>query len=566
MDSSRSAVGDAGRVVDYMRQSAQIDVETHGQLLEKYRQHGDLHKLLIENIQLSDDALMELYASALGLSVLGEDEISLHPLNQDISYKFLRDQNVLPLDAMDGHIRLVTSTPCDPYPAQAITLACDKSIELCLAPAPLISRLLEQMGADDASVSELSDELTEDEHFTDGDDVDRLRDLASEAPIVRLVNLLVARALELRASDIHIEPFEKTLRVRYRIDGVLREADSPPAHSAAAVISRIKIMAKLNIAERRLPQDGRIQMRVQAHEIDLRVSTIPSLFGESVVMRILDKEQLNLSFEALGFDSKNIQRLKQLLSRPHGIVLVTGPTGSGKTTTLYTALAALNSPDKKIMTVEDPVEYQLDGIMQMQVKASIGLGFSEALRAIVRQDPDIIMIGEMRDHETASIAIQSALTGHLVFSTLHTNDAGSAVTRLLDIGVDDYLVTSTVIGIIAQRLVRTLCVSCKQMIEPLAGVINEHRLDTYGIEQPVLHQAVGCPDCNGTGYSGRTVILEQMDMNDELRQQILARADGASLQALAIRQGMSSMRQDGIAKVLAGATSLEEVIRVTQET
>lgn len=563
MNTGQGATGGAGRVLDYLRQSGQIAADEHARLRQEPPAHEDLHTLIGEVTRLSDDALVDIYAAALDLAVLSEEEIALHPVCQEVSLKFLRQHNVLPLETMDGHIRLVTARPCDPYPAEAVALACEHPVELCLAPPALISRLIERLAADDASVADVSGELRDD--VTAGDDVDRLRDLASEAPIVRLVNLLVARALELRASDIHIEPFANNLRVRYRVDGALLEGDSLPPHSAAAVISRIKIMARLNIAERRLPQDGRIQMHVQAHEIDLRVSTIPSLHGESVVMRILDKEQLKLSFKALGFGAENIRKLQRLIRRPHGIVLVTGPTGSGKTTSLYTALAALNVPEKKIMTVEDPVEYQLDGIMQLQVKPAIGLDFAQALRAIVRQDPDIIMIGEMRDQETASIAIQSALTGHLVFSTLHTNDAGSAITRLLDMGVNDYLVASTVVGIIAQRLVRSLCPACKREIEPLPRLVEEHALDTFGDGPPRLYQAVGCPACHGSGYSGRTVILEQLDMHDTIRQQTLAHVDGASLEAMAISEGMTSMRSDGIAKALAGLTSLEEVLRVTQD-
>lgn len=525
---------------------------------------GDLTQALMSVARLSVEDVIQFYAQALDLDVMTYDELSLYPISQEVSLKFSRYQNVLLLDLIDDEVRLVTATPYDPYPSQAINLACGNTVKIYLALPDNIRRVLDIASADEASISELSEQLEDDQDSSQENDIDRLKDLASEAPIVRLVNVLVAKAMELNASDIHIEPFEKKLRIRYRIDGVLREVDSPPLHSTAAIISRIKIMAKLNIAERRLPQDGRIQMRLQGRQIDLRISTVPSLFGESVVMRILDKEQLNLSFDKLGFGKNNTQRFKSMIHRPHGIVLVTGPTGSGKTTSLYTALASINLPDKKIMTVEDPIEYQLDGIMQMQVKPSIGLDFSDALRAIVRQDPDIIMIGEMRDYGTASIAIQSALTGHLVFSTLHTNDAGSAITRLLDMGVEDYLITSTVAGVIAQRLVRTLCQTCKQQISPLPEVILEFGLNTYS-DTPVLFEPVGCPDCNGIGYKGRTVILEQMDIDDRLRQEILAHADGTSLQSHALSHGMSSMREDGLRKALMGITSLAEVINATQD-
>lgn len=526
---------------------------------------GDFVKALLSNTKLSTDQLMQFYIDTLGLSFIDAEQLALYPIADEISLRFLRHHNVLALDESDEQIRLVTAEPYDDYPAQAIMMASGKTIDVFLAKPDVISRILEKASADGASVSELSDQLENDASFNDEDDIDRLKDLASEAPIVRLVNVIVTKAMILRASDIHIEPFEHRLRVRYRVDGVLRDVDSPPAHSTAAIISRIKIMANLNIAERRLPQDGRIQTRLQGQQIELRVSTIPSLFGESVVMRILDKEQLNLSFDRLGFGDDNTKRFSRLIKRPHGIVLVTGPTGSGKTTTLYTALSSINSANVKIMTVEDPIEYQLDGIMQLQVKPTIGLGFADALRAIVRQDPDTIMIGEMRDYETASIAIQSALTGHLVFSTLHTNDAGSAITRLLDMGVEDYLITSTVAGIVAQRLVRTLCQSCKKTVKPSQDIINEFSLDQYGFTELALFEPVGCTECNDSGYFGRTVILEQMNMDESLRTKVLARSDGATIQAQAISNGMRTMRGDGIAKALAGITSLEEVISATQE-
>lgn len=526
---------------------------------------GDIDQTLTSRTKLSQDTIIQHYAKVLDLDIISSDELAMYPVCQAVSLKFIQQHKVIPLDTVEGQIRLVTSIPYDPYPAKAIAMASGKTVELYLATANVITQVLERMSADDASIAEISDQIEQEHTVDDENDIDRLTNLASEAPIVRLVNVLVTYALDLHASDIHIEPFEQRLRIRYRIDGVLREMEAPPLHSTAAIISRIKIMAKLNIAERRLPQDGRIQMRIQGRQIDLRISTVPSLFGESVVMRILDKEQLNLSFETLGFGTKNTTRFQTLIKRPHGIVLVTGPTGSGKTTTLYTALASLNSIDKKIMTVEDPVEYQLDGIMQMQVKPSIGLTFAQALRAIVRQDPDTIMIGEMRDHETASIAIQSALTGHLVFSTLHTNDAGSAITRLLDMGIEDYLITSTIAGIIAQRLVRTLCQHCKSAHTPSSEVITEFKLDSYSVQTPTLYHSTGCDECNGSGYKGRTVILEQMEFDDSLRTKIIAHADGASLQVHALSQGMRSMREDGIEKALSGITSLEEVINATQE-
>ncbi|MCB1765595.1 MAG: Flp pilus assembly complex ATPase component TadA, partial [Candidatus Competibacteraceae bacterium] len=373
-----------------------------------------------------------------------------------------------------------------------------------------------------------------------------------------------------RASDIHIEPFENRLKVRYRVDGVLREVESPPSRLSAAVISRIKIMAKLNIAERRLPQDGRIQLRAQGKEIDLRVSTVPTLWGESVVMRILDKASMVLNFEALGFSPRTLKRFLDVLMMPHGIIVVTGPTGSGKTTTLYTALLTLNTPERKILTVEDPVEYQLEGINQIQVKPQINLTFANALRSIVRQDPDVIMIGEMRDLETAGIAVQSALTGHLVLSTLHTNDAAGGVTRLLDMGVDDYLLTSTINGILAQRLVRLLCLHCREPYPALPELVEEMRLQRFVETEDrgsgiTLYKAVGCEQCGGTGYRGRAAIMEFLIMSDPLRRLVLKHADATVLQAEAQKEGMDTLYEDGLRKVVAGHTTIEEVLRVTTQ-
>jgi general secretion pathway protein E len=384
--------------------------------------------------------------------------------------------------------------------------------------------------------------------------------------VVRLVNLLITHAIESRASDIHIEPFENRLIVRYRIDGVLNEVESPPRRLSAAVISRVKIMANLDIAERRLPQDGRIKLRIQGKEIDLRVSTVPTMHGESVVMRILDKGGVPLDFESLGFDGKALEVFLAGLNQPHGVLLVTGPTGSGKTTTLYTALDRLNQPDVKILTVEDPVEYQMPGINQIQVRPQINLTFANALRSIVRQDPDVIMIGEIRDLETAEIAVQSALTGHLVLSTVHTNDAPSTVNRLLDMGVEDYLLTSTVVGILAQRLVRSLCPHCRKPYRALPEVIEQMQLRRFAPEGDVtLYHPGGCDRCSQTGYHGRLGIMEMLPMTDRIRSLVMRHANSADLRAAAVEEGMESMFENGLRKAVSGATTIEEVLRVTRE-
>jgi general secretion pathway protein E len=387
--------------------------------------------------------------------------------------------------------------------------------------------------------------------------------MASGAPVIRRVNHLITRALELRASDIHIEPFDREVVVRYRVDGVLRNVDIAHGMSPAAIVSRIKVLANLDIAERRLPQDGRIKLRAEGREVDMRISTVPTLHGESVVIRMLDRGDVPLDFWALGFDEKIVHRFETMLSRPNGIILVTGPTGSGKTTTLYAALSSLNSPEKKILTVEDPVEYQIEGINQIPIRPNINLTFANALRAILRQDPDIVMIGEMRDLETAQIAVQAALTGHQVLSTLHTNDAASSITRLQDMQVDDYLLTSTIQGVLAQRLVRRLCTECRVPYEPEAAVAQRLGLDKLTTERPLtLYRAAGCPACDNTGYHGRTTILELLTMNEELRRAVIDRADADDLRMIARRNGMEDMFTDGLRKALAGQTTVDEVERV----
>jgi general secretion pathway protein E len=368
---------------------------------------------------------------------------------------------------------------------------------------------------------------------------------------------MIAQAVEKRSSDIHIEPFEKEFRVRYRIDGVLYNQEPPPRELKAAIISRVKLMAKLNIAERRLPQDGRIKIKVLGREVDLRVSTLPTLYGESVVMRLLDRSAVDFyDLRRLGFDDFMLARMEHYTSLPHGILLVTGPTGSGKSTTLYSALKLINQPDKKIITIEDPVEYQMDGINQIHVNPQIGLTFASGLRHIVRQDPDVIMVGEIRDRETADIAIRSALTGHFVYSTLHTNDAPSAITRLTDMGVENYLISSTLVAVLAQRLVRVICPHCKQP----AGT----RLapDSSTIQ---CWRGAGCDNCFGTGYTGRMGIFELMELDDELRRLIIRNADAIELTAAARRHGMRNLREDGWMKAATGVTTADEVLRVTQE-
>jgi general secretion pathway protein E len=488
-------------------------------------------------------------------------------LEERVSARFLRQACALPLAEDEHELSLAMSDPTDSYTIHAFEMVTGRRVRPLVAiPTELEAALERLYGAGKSALGTIVGDVEQRDDLAFDADIQQLKDLASEAPVIRLVSLIITNALDMRASDIHIEPFENRLIVRHRIDGVLHEIESPPRKLGPAVISRVKIMANLDIAERRLPQDGRIRLRVQGKEIDLRVSTVPTMHGESVVMRILDKGGVALDFKRLGFEEDTLKIFLDVLLQPHGILLVTGPTGSGKTTTLYTALDRLNKPDVKILTVEDPVEYQMPGINQIQVKPQIDLTFANALRSIVRQDPDVIMIGEIRDLETAQIAVQSALTGHLVLSTVHTNDAPSTVNRLLDMGVEDYLLTSTVIGILAQRLVRTLCPHCSESYSALPELVDELGLRKFGNGHDVtLKRAKGCAQCAHTGYVGRVSILEMLPMTDPLRSLVMRHVTATELRAQAIQEGMVTMYEDGMRKALRGITTFEEVLRVTRE-
>jgi general secretion pathway protein E len=512
---------------------------------------------------ISERELAQLLADAIGLELVETPDFPIEPvLGSSISARYLRANRLIPLADHPDHLLIAMADPTDEAAVDAMMFAAEKPIRRLVACATDIDAAWDRLYGEgqehrlaEAAANSGADEAT--------DDVDRLKDLASEAPVIRLVNHLIARAIELRASDIHLEPMPGRLRVRYRVDGVLHESPDPPERLRAAVISRIKVMAKLNIAERRLAQDGRIGLTIRGMEIDLRVATTPTIHGEAVVLRILDRGNVQLDFVALGFDATLMERWRKVLAEPHGIVLLTGPTGSGKTTTLYASLLELNTTDRKILTIEDPVEYQLGGINQVQVKPQIGLSFATALRSFLRHDPDIMMIGEIRDLETAEIAVQAALTGHLILSTLHTNDAASAVTRLLDMGVEDYLLTSTLAGIAAQRLVRTLCPECREPTPALPDLIDRLGLGQHGTV--TLYRPVGCSACGDTGFHGRTTIIELMVMSDALRQLVLQRAEAKAIQRQAVQEGMRTMLQDGIAKALAGITTIDEVLRATRE-
>ncbi|HEY1707677.1 MAG TPA: type II secretion system ATPase GspE [Rhizomicrobium sp.] len=483
-------------------------------------------------------------------------------LEETFSRRFLKTAQILPLAEREDGIAVAMVDPLDDYAADAIRFATGRSPLRHVACPTEFETAFERLYGDGRSeIRQISEETQNRKEEISSEDVERIADSASEAPVIRLVNLLIARAVEARASDIHIEPMDGELHVRFRIDGVLQEVESPPQRLSAAVISRVKIMAKLNISERRVAQDGRIRLAVRGKDIDFRVSTIPTIHGESVVLRILNRDSQQLDFAALGFDEPLIRAVRAVLERPHGIFLVTGPTGSGKTTTLYTGLHELNTAVRKILTIEDPVEYQMKGVNQVQVKPQIGLTFANVLRSFLRHDPDVIMVGEIRDLETAQVAVQAALTGHLILSTLHTNDAASALTRLLDMGIEDFLLTSTINGVLAQRLVRLLCRDCREAYRPLPEF-----LEKMGLPRAIdtLYHPRGCKACGHTGYAGRSSIVELLIPSDDIRKLVLQRAGADAILASATETGMQTMYAHGMSKALAGLTTIEEVVRVTR--
>jgi general secretion pathway protein E len=515
---------------------------------------------------LPDEALRALAARhRLRFFPAGELPETL-PMVKSLSPKYLRHYVACPIAIDGGVVTVATADPANAVLLDDLRQNLGPTVRICVAPAAAILAAIERTYEAGTALQKIVDDIEPGAMAPEGEpdaDIGQLRDMASEAPVVRLVNLLIEEAVARDASDVHIEPSEDTLRVRYRIDGLLYDQEAPPRGLQAALTSRIKIMAELNIAERRLPQDGRIRVTTQGRRVDIRVSTVPTIHGESIVMRLLDRSSVFLPFESLGLAARAAERFEALIHRPHGIVLVTGPTGSGKTTTLYAALDKINGADRKIITVEDPVEYQLRGVNQIPVRPKIGLGFASGLRHIVRQDPDVIMVGEIRDLETAEIAIQAALTGHLVLSTLHTNDAPGAVTRLQDMGCEPYLVCSVLGGVLAQRLVRRICPACRAPDHPdPADLLAIGVTDATGAE---LYRGKGCEDCRGTGYRGRTGIYELFRLTEDARSLILDKAPTAAIRRHAVEHGMVTLREDGWAKACAGVTTVGEILRVTQE-
>uniref|UniRef100_B0T702 General secretory pathway protein E n=1 Tax=Caulobacter sp. (strain K31) TaxID=366602 RepID=B0T702_CAUSK len=511
---------------------------------------------------VTERALADALAKATGLSQVDGDDFPASAVGGErVSPRFLRETKAIPLALDDEALRVALIDPLDDYVIAALSYAFERPVKPAVARAGDLDAALDRLyGPATDAVAEAADEADE-------ADLDRLKDLASDAPVVRAVNALISRAAELRASDIHAEPTEDGLKVRFRIDGVLVDQEILPHQVKAAFVSRVKVLANLNIAERRLPQDGRMRLAVRGQEIDLRVATAPTLHGESVVLRLLDRSNLSLDFDALGFDDTILPSFQDVLARPHGIVLVTGPTGSGKTTTLYAALASLNSPTRKILTIEDPIEYRLAGVNQTQVSPQIGLTFATALRSFLRQDPDVMMVGEIRDLETAQVAVQSALTGHTILSTLHTNSAAAAVTRLIDMGMEPFLISSTVNAVLAQRLVRRLCRSCRtsHVADARELSVLEAQAGERGRDPIRLWSAPGCADCGHAGFKGRLAILELLPVDDRIARLVLARAEAREIERAAVAAGMRTMLQDGMAKAMAGLTTIDEVLRVTRE-
>ncbi|MBI4698382.1 MAG: type II secretion system ATPase GspE [Nitrospirae bacterium] len=525
-----------------------------------------LGEILIDLGFIAEGDLLSALSYQLGFKYLPFSEFpKIIPDHSYPTVKFMKQYKLVPVGMENNTLKIAMADPLDEYAVNALHVFTGKPLEIFISSEKDIMEAIEQYFGSDVQMTTIMEGMREEEIESidiGTEDVHHLRDMAFEAPIVKLVNMLITRAVEGRASDIHIEPFENNVKVRYRIDGALNELEPLPKRLQAAVISRVKIMSRLNIAERRLPQDGRIKLRVSGRDIDLRVSTIPTIYGESVVMRILDRGSTLVILEHLGFTEETLEKYKKLIVAPYGMLLVTGPTGSGKTTTLYASLREINSADKKIITIEDPIEYQIEGINQIHVMPKIGLTFATGLRHIVRQDPDVIMVGEIRDVETADIAIHSALTGHLVFSTLHTNDAPGAVTRLLDMGIEGFLVASSMIGVLAQRLVRLICPNCKAPFNPPQELIDKIELPEKNI---TAFHGTGCDECRQTGYKGRTGIFELMLMTEEIRQLILEKASADVLGQRAISQGMQVLRENGWHKIKQGYTTIEEVLRVTQE-
>jgi general secretion pathway protein E len=560
-------------IAEIIQEQKGFSPEACAELMQGQKEKGkSLESFLVQKGVMEEEDLLKALAAKLRVPYLKDLEADgVNPfLISKVPIAFSKKHMVVPLKMEDGILTVAAVDPLhyEPLDDLRVILGC-RELRVVLSSEHevlrAINRFYEQRSDTTEEMIQSMDTENSDRFLHELEETEDLLDVSDEAPVIKLVNLILFQAVRERASDIHIEPFQKELKVRYRIDGILYHRFNPPKKYQSAIISRLKVMAKLDIAEKRLPQDGRIPIKIAEKDIDIRVSIIPTTFGERVVLRLLDKSSVLLGLEEVGLSPDQLEILEDLIHRANGILLVTGPTGSGKTTTLYGALSRINSPDKNIITIEDPVEYQLWGIGQIQVNPKIGLTFAHGLRSVLRHDPDVILVGEIRDVETAEIAIQSALTGHLVFSTLHTNDAASAVTRLVDMGIEPFLAASVVRAIVAQRLIRVICPECKEGYVPEAEALREEGLAMSQLEGKTLYRGKGCPACSETGYRGRTGIYEILLVSEAIRQLIMKKADSTTIGRKAVEEGMRTLREDGARKVIAGITSLEEVVRVTQE-
>jgi general secretion pathway protein E len=529
---------------------------------------GRIGTLLVRLSFVKEEDVLKALGLQLGLSFQAEFGEIDRELALKLPITYAKKAFVLPLRRENGTILVATSEPLNLPMIDDLAVLLGADVTLCLAPSEKILDMLNRLHSEDMNKAEDTVQEMEEEDLSflaaELDEPTDLLEVTDDAPIIRLVNSLLSQAIRERASDIHIEPFEKEMIARFRIDGILYNILTIQKRFQASIASRVKIMSGLNIAEKRLPQDGGMRIKIAGKDVDIRVSIVPTSFGERIVLRLLYRESALLPLDQIGFAGDTLTRFNELIERPHGIILVTGPTGSGKTTTLYAALSKINSPDKNIITIEDPIEYQLKGIGQIQVNPKINLTFAAGLRSVLRQDPDVILVGEIRDGETAEIAIQAALTGHLVFSTLHTNDAAGAVTRLIDMKIEPFLISSSVMAILAQRLVRVLCTECREPYQMTPAEILELEIKRT-VGDATAYRAKGCEACFNTGYLGRTAIYELLNVDDEMRQLIMKNSDASMIKALAIEKGMMTLRQDGAEKVLQGITSVEEVVRVTQK-
>jgi general secretion pathway protein E len=546
--------------VEFLVEHGYIDRASAERALSARTTAGEaIDTVLLELGLLPEAKLADALAAFLELERIDARNLPFELPEQNVlPHGFLKGSGLLPIEIGERHVKVATARPLDADSIRALGYFLGlKAIPVVAVASELRRHLAQLLTAESGAGADV--QANGGGTIAQEEDVERLRDVAREAPIIKLLNRLIVTASDRKASDIHIEPLEDQVRVRLRIDGALQVTEILPKQMQAGLVSRVKILAKLNIAEQRLPQDGRIRIPVHGRDLDLRVSTTPTLYGESIALRILDRQELPLDFHALGYADGDVEKIRRIIAQPNGVVLITGPTGSGKTTTLYAALTALNRPESKLFTVEDPVEYHLKGVNQIHVRPQIGLDFAAVLRSILRQDPDIVMVGEIRDLETARIAVQAALTGHLVLSTLHTNSAVATVTRLIDMGVEDYLLVSVVRGIVAQRLVRRLCIKCRDPYRPSTELRKRLRIEPG---DTTFFQPRGCAACNNTGYGGRTVIYEIMESNPNLNDAVLRRAPENEIEALARRQGMATLFESGLAKAAAGETSIDEVLRI----